>query len=124
MEEQIALVTLDAAAAHLDEEGLERLLKHATRHASGQVKRRASEARSRVGLSTANEDTAFPELTPRELEILTLVAAGRRNGQIAADLSLSAATVKTHVHRILGKLGVDSRMQATLEHQRRTSAHA
>ena len=121
MEEQIALVALDAATVHLDGQGLERLLKHATHHASGQVKRRASEAKSRVGLSTANEDTAFPELTERELEVLTLVAAGRRNGQIAADLSLSAATVKTHVHRILRKLGVGSRMQATLEHQRRTA---
>ena len=121
MEEQIALAALDAATVHLDGQGLERVLKHATHHASGQVKRRASEARSRVGLSTANENTVFPELTARELEILALVAAGRRNSQIAADLSLSAATVKTHVHRILGKLGVDSRMQATLEHQRRTS---
>ena len=121
MEEQIALVALDVAAVHLDAQGLERVLKHATHHASGQVKRRASEARSRVGLWTSNEDTTFPELTERELEILTLVAAGRRNSQIATDLSLSEATVKTHVHRILEKLGVDSRMQATLEHQRRTS---
>jgi ATP/maltotriose-dependent transcriptional regulator MalT len=44
-------------------------------------------------------------LTARELEVLVLVAAGKSNRQIAAELYLSVGTVKTHVHAISGKLG-------------------
>src|SRR4051794_37105290 len=45
------------------------------------------------------------ELTPRETEVLTLIARGLSNGEIAEELVLSQATVKTHVKRILAKLG-------------------
>ena len=54
------------------------------------------------------------ELTPRELEILTLVAHGFSNGEIASRLYLSEATVKTHVTRILGKLALRDRVQAVV----------
>ncbi|GAA3924821.1 response regulator [Actinoplanes auranticolor] len=50
-------------------------------------------------------------LTPRELEILDLVAAGRSNEEIATVLAISYATVKTHVSRILAKLAVRDRAQ-------------
>ena len=51
-------------------------------------------------------------LTPRELEVLGRVAAGRTNRQIAEELFISKSTAGVHVSNILGKLGVSSRTEA------------
>jgi len=58
--------------------------------------------------------TRLSALTPRELDILRLVAEGLSNRQIAQRLSISVATAKTHVSRLLGKLGCSSRVQAAI----------
>ncbi len=52
------------------------------------------------------------DLTPRQLEVLQLVAQGLRNAEIAERLTISEQTVKTHVAHLLEKLGVTSRLQA------------
>ena len=54
----------------------------------------------------------FEELTPREAEILKLLASGLTQDEIASTLVLSTRTVGTHIQHILGKLGVHSRTQA------------
>ena len=54
-------------------------------------------------------------LSPRELEVLRLMAAGLSNREIAVRLVVSPGTVKTHVHHICGKLGVSNRTQAVVK---------
>ncbi|MFN2538022.1 MAG: LuxR C-terminal-related transcriptional regulator [Mycobacteriales bacterium] len=69
----------------------------------------------------ASVPVAAPDLaclTTREIEVLTLIASGRQNEGIAADLGISTHTVRTHVQSILSKLGVANRVAAvTLAHQ-------
>ena len=53
-----------------------------------------------------------PELTERELQVLTGMAGGKSNAQIGRDLYLSEDTIKTHARRLFRKLGVGDRAQA------------
>jgi len=60
------------------------------------------------------QPAALDRLTPRELEVLRLVACGLSNGEIARELVLGDATIKTHVARIFQKLDLHDRVQAVL----------
>jgi DNA-binding NarL/FixJ family response regulator len=78
------------------------------------VTRRLIEEFARVGRSPRVRPPELDELTPRELEVLTLLARGLSNAEIAAELVLGETTVKTHVTHVLGKLGLRDRVQAVV----------
>jgi LuxR family maltose regulon positive regulatory protein len=63
-------------------------------------------------LSTSAADALVEPLTPRELEVLRLLARGLSNQEIARELVIAVGTVKRHVNSICGKLGVSGRLQA------------
>jgi len=78
------------------------------------VTRRLIEEFARVGPARRVRPAELDELTPRELEVLHLVARGRSNAEIAADLFLSETTVKTHVTHVFSKLDLRDRVQAVV----------
>lgn len=63
------------------------------------------------------------ELTARELEVLERIVRGRANKEIASDLNISEATVKTHINNLLSKLGVTDRTQAATAALQRGIVH-
>jgi LuxR family transcriptional regulator, maltose regulon positive regulatory protein len=75
--------------------------------------RRLLAATERDAAKVAQPATQLPEpLSERELEVLVLIAAGKRNPEIARELFIVLSTVKTHVHNIYRKLGARNRAQA------------
>jgi DNA-binding NarL/FixJ family response regulator len=59
-------------------------------------------------------DDAPAGLTPREVQVLTLVARGLSNAEIGVELSITTGTVKTYINGLFAKLGVRDRVQATI----------
>lgn len=71
--------------------------------------------RDRVVQSEAAPSSSAHGLSDREIEVLTLLAAGKTNREIAKDLVLSVSTVKTHVEHVIAKLDVADRTQAAVK---------
>jgi DNA-binding NarL/FixJ family response regulator len=78
------------------------------------VTRRLIDAFARLRPRPPHEEARLDSLTPRETEVLRLVAQGLSNPEIAARLVVSDETVKTHVSRVLSKLGLRDRTQAVV----------
>jgi ATP/maltotriose-dependent transcriptional regulator MalT len=72
---------------------------------------------NQVRAGTKRETDTAPHLSERELQVLTLVAAGLSNPEIGTRLFISAATVKTHLLRIFDKLEVRDRTHAVTRAQ-------
>jgi DNA-binding NarL/FixJ family response regulator len=83
--------------------------------ASSQALAQAIHTTHTVDVSGLDEgETLLEPLTDREHEVLQQMAFGRRNGEIADLLCVTEGTIKTHVHSILRKVGVDDRTQAVV----------
>ena len=78
------------------------------------VTRRLIEHALRGGPAPAPPPTELDELTPRELEVFRLLARGLSNAEIADELVVEIATIKSHVARLLTKLGLRDRVQAVV----------
>jgi DNA-binding NarL/FixJ family response regulator len=77
----------------------------------------ASKVLQRVRAATTlpqGADTIRAELSDREIEVLKLIANGKDNAMIAAELHISPKTVKNHISNILMKLQIDNRIQAAV----------
>jgi DNA-binding NarL/FixJ family response regulator len=67
-----------------------------------------------IGEAVTHSSEPLQPLSEREVEVLRLLALGLSNREIAGDLFVAECTVKTHVHHIINKLGVSSRLQAAV----------
>ena len=70
------------------------------------------------GFAGHDDATALPHLSPRQTEVLSLLAAGHSNQQICAAMGIAERTVRAHLTEIFDALGVASRVQAILQAQR------
>lgn len=105
-----AIQAAAAGQAVMDPNVQRRLLSAAAR--AGQAPQGGAPAGGADGV-TGSGGPADDELTPREAEVLRLVAEGQSNREIARTLFVSEATVKTHINRIFAKTGSRDRAQAT-----------
>jgi DNA-binding NarL/FixJ family response regulator len=104
-------LTKDASAEEIEQ--AIRALAAGRTHLDAAVQQRLVAAVLDVGPSATAAAQPLPDdLSPREAEVLKLIAAGLSNTEIAAALFVSSATVKTHVNRIFAKVGARDRAQA------------
>jgi DNA-binding NarL/FixJ family response regulator len=126
--DHVVLYTFDAAEEFLDIARAVGVSGVVLKSATGEILAAAIErvvAGERVGLDTivrATRSGSSPDLSPREQEVLALLALGCTNAEIGRQLFLSVDTVKTYVRRVFAKLGVNNRTQAAMRAAERSLA--
>lgn len=108
----VEAVRAGATGYLLKDTGVEELCRGIHAAAAGQV-RLAPAVANRL-MSAVVAPSEVEQLTPREMEVLRLLALGRSNAEISRELDIHGQTVKSHVSHILTKLAVPSRTQAAL----------
>ena len=108
-----AYLTKDAAAEQIEAAILD---AHAGRtHLGAEVQQRLVQLAIERGRAAAEPASVTDDgLTPREIEVLKLIANGKDNAMIAAELHISPKTVKNHISNILMKLQIENRIQAAV----------
>jgi len=109
----VGAVKAGAIGYLLKDTNAEELCRAIKAAAGGQVQL-APQAAARLVRQVRTPDVAPTALSERVTEVLQLIARGKANKEIAAELTIGEKTVKTHVSSILNKLGVQSRTQAAL----------
>jgi DNA-binding NarL/FixJ family response regulator len=116
-DEVVEAVRLGAAGVFLKELPPELLLECIRKVHEGErwlEKHTAARALDRVVRQEKNQRAMAGLLTPREIEIIRMVAEGMRTGAVAKRLNVAEGTVKTHLHNIYDKLKIDGRVALTL----------
>ena len=108
----LGYLTKDATRAEIGRAVVAAAAGQAVLDPAVQQKLLAAAARAPVSPESAGASPGDSELTPREADVLRLIAAGQSNREIARTLFVSEATVKTHVNRIFAKTGSRDRSQA------------
>lgn len=112
----LAALAVDAARRSAPDAVLTGVLRVAGRCGRDNVAAAVERARTARPTATGRAAAMLERLTPREREVLSLMADGLRNRDIVARLFLSESTVKTHVYHIFTKLEVKTRVEAVLLH--------
>jgi len=107
-----------AAAAHRDETDVTSVLAKATRSPYPELRRLATELRRARREGASGDEAQHLALTNRERQIIELIADGLTNDELARQLYISPATVKTHVNHIFTKLGARDRVAAVIQYRR------
>lgn len=113
----VEAVRLGAAGYLLKDASRETILETARRVVGGEALLHGAQAADllrRAADKAPGKTTDAPALTPREHEVLRFITEGRTNREIAAQLKISAGTVKNHVEHIIAKLAVSDRTQAAV----------
>jgi len=116
-DEVVEAIWLGAAGVFLKELPPELLLECIRKVHAGErwiEKQSAARALDRVVRQERGQRAVASVLTPREIEIIRMVAQGLRTGTIAKQLNLAEGTVKTHLHNVYDKLKLDGRVALTL----------
>ena len=116
-DEEIGVAAVRAAAKNATDAVLAEVLTLAAGMRSARMATAAEAASTQRGVTLRRTSRATAGLTRREAQVLQLMAQGRNNAELAAELFLAPATVKTHINHIFTKLQVSTRVQAVLKYR-------